>query len=309
MNIKNFVSISIICSFACVYNIIFNNANSLIGIGIIIALLSFKNIDLGFKKLEASIFIFIALNLSVILPYISMFSIIFGFILNFTYIYYITIISSKHMTYKAQIAFVLLYIFAESNPVETEFLLLRIISMLLFSTLIALLYYHNRVDDINNLHIKDLLTSHHPHKINLALRFAICISLAMCLSSVFDLYKHMWFTITMMSLVQYNPSNNTKKIITRILFCLLGLVLYLILFVLFIPNYMLFYTIMLISYIYSYIKGHDSQMIFITVSALLSNEIFFTASVNNLITRCCLILLGVFVTYIFHQIDIRKSYK
>ena len=306
---KNFFLILSIIVFISGYNFIFGSENSLIGVGIITALLFFKDIDLGVKRKDGTITVFIFLIISVVIPAFSAIHPFIGLFINFFAIYYITILTSEKVDYKAYIAFILLYVLAEGNPVTGDALFLRILSIVLFATIIMIIYYVQHRNDTDYKTLLSVTQEAHIKNFSFALKLAFSLSFAMFLSSHFHIHKHMWFTITVMSLTQIDLDVTFSRMKHRIFYTVIGSAIYIVVFGLILPDSMIIYITLIMSYIYTFIKRYEIQMIFITISSLIANQIFFASNFQAILSRIILIIFGIFFTYAITKIDFEKIYK
>ena len=300
---KNFLTILFIIVFISLYNFVFSSENSLIGVGIITALLMFKDVDLGLKRSQGAMTVMLLLLSSIIMPYFASFNPIMGFAVNAISLYSIVILTSERIDYKAYMGFVLIYVFANGTPVKGEVLILRAISILVFAVIITAIYYILHKDDKKHKHIYEVLEEKHIKNITFAVKLAFSLSLAMFLSDVLDIHKHIWFTITVMSLTQLQLNVTLTRIRYRLMYTLVGSLLYIVIFVHIIPDNMLIYFTLVMSYVYTFIKRYDIQMIFITISSLVANEIFFPNEMYSIYSRLILVALGALMSYIITKIN------
>ena len=306
---KNFLIIFFIILFVSAYNFIFSSSNSLIGVGIITALLMFKDIDLGLKRVQGAMIVLLLLLASVGMPFLASYNPFVGFIINSVSLYYIVMLTSERVDYKAYIGFVLIYIFADGTPVYGKDFMLRAISIILFALIITGIYYIKHKNDTELKYIHEVLESKHIENMSFALKLAFSLSLAMFLSSIFELEKHMWFTITVMSLTQLHLDVTFSRMKHRLIYTVVGSLLYIVVFVHIIPDAWLVYVTLGMSYIYTFIKSYHIQIIFITISSMIANEIFFPNELESIYVRIYLVAMGAIFCYAMTKIDFEKILK
>ena len=306
---ENFTTLFAIIAFIMIYTTLFGDENSLIGVGIVTALLFFKDIDLGVKRKHGALLVFLFLNASVFMPYFATYNVYLGLVINFFSIFYMTLLTSEKIDYKAYLGFVLLYVLAEGNPVYGEALTLRLLSSVLFSVLIMIVYF---VKHKNDTHYKGILTvkreSHIEH-ISFALKLAFSLSVAMFLADFFDIHKHMWFTITVMSITQVDIGATLLRMRHRVLYTLLGSLIYIIVFGMILPHEVIVYVALALSFCYTFVKKYNIQMIFITINSLIANEIYFGSDLQAVLSRVILMASGVVFAYAMTKIDFIRIYQ
>lgn len=300
-NLKIIVSIVL---FISLYNVFFTTENTLIGVGIITALLMFKDVNLKMKRSQGTIVVLIGLILAVILPAFSNINPLLGLLINFIYIFWITYISSERISYKAYIVFALLYVLTEGNPVSGHVLLLRCVSIIIFAVIIAGIYYYNHKKEYPS--IREIIKKTNQENAAFALKLALSLSLAMFLTDIFNIYKHMWFTITVLSLSQLDLEVTHTRIAQRIIYTLIGSIIYIIVFSILLPDSIITYITLIMGYIYTFIKKYHIQMIFVTISACIANEIYFASTKEIVVTRIILIVSGAIFAYLITKINFEK---
>ena len=303
-NLKIIVSIVL---FISLYNVFFTTENTLIGVGIITALLMFKDVNLKIKRSQGAMIVFWGLIGTVVLPIIARLNPMLGLVINFIFIFWITYISSERISYKAYVTFILLYVLAEGNPVTGDVLELRVISIILFAIIIAGIYYYKHKKEYPS--IEEVLKGTSKENAAFALKLAISLSLAMFLTDILNVYKHMWFTMTVLSLSQLDLEVTYSRINQRVLYTLIGSAIYVVVFSILLPNSIITYVTLVMGYIYTFIKKYHIQMVFITISACIANEVYFASTTEIVFTRIILILSGAVFAYIISKVNFEKYIK
>ena len=265
-----------------------------------------KDADLGMKRTHGAITVFALLIISVLIPYLASFNSYLGLIIHFISLYYIIILTAERIDFKSYMAFILIYIFANGNPVAGNILILRILSIFLFAGIIAMVYYSKHTNDANFKTIQEILKTTHNEHMEFALKLAFSLSLAMFLSDILNIHKHMWFTITVLSLTQINLSVTLSRMKHRLLSTIIGSLIYIFIFGYLIPDNFYVYISLIMSYVYTFIKRYDIQMIFITINSMIANEIFFHSDFHSVASRIILVFVGVVFSYIITQVNFKK---
>lgn len=310
--LKNLITLGLIIMFMSTYVSIFGQENSLTGVGIVTAFIFFLGTDLGVKRKSGTFLLFALLLSTVCVPYFAAINPYFGFVLNFLGIFLIMLFTSQRMDYKIYIVFILMYVFNEGNPVHGEAFVLRLISMVIFGLLMMLIYWFKNSNDTEYQQLKEIPKTVNVDHLSFCIKLAFSLSIAMLVSQVFQIYKHMWFTVTMFSLCQMHEKETFSRMKHRTIYTVLGGIIYVLVFGFFVPEHMLVYFTLVINYVYSFIKRYDIKILFITVNTLLANQIFFNSNYESALARILLVILGVLFTYGITKInfdDIGKKLK
>lgn len=309
---KNLIMLCLIILFMSTYVSIFGQENSLTGVGIVTAFIFFLGADLGVKRKSGAFLLFTLLLSTVCIPYLAGINPYLGFILNFFGIFLIMLFTSQRMEYKIYIVFMLMYVFNEGNPVYGKAFMLRLFSMLTFGILMMLIYWFKHREDSKYQQLKDIPKTINVDQLSFCIKLAFSLSIAMLVSHIFEIYKHMWFTVTMFSLCQMHEKETFTRMKHRTIYTLLGGLIYVFVFGFFVPEHLLVYFTLIINYVYSFIKRYDIKILFITVNTLLANQIFFNNNLESALSRIILVILGVLFTYGITKInfnDIGKKIK
>ena len=140
-----------------------------------------------------------------------------------------------------------------------------------------------------------------PLQINFALRMAIGLTISMFIGGIFGFVKGMWISATVLSLTQPHYEQTKERIGQRIIGTIIGAILFIILFCFIVPKSMDTIVLLVLSYIYTFIKPYKIQMIFITLNALAAAMILFDASIS-VPMRIAFVLVGVVIAFIVNKV-------
>lgn len=307
----NFLKVIIIISFVILFSKIFGSINTLTGISILVALMTFWCIDIGINKKQAPFIIVLLFLLTGISNRLAMFNPILGLIINFATTFLITYIPSNKPEYKAYMAFILCFIFNESNPATGHDFFTRMISLLIGSLLVAVVYFfrHRKSDlkyDSVQGHLKNIdITS---DRFIVSIKMAIGVSIAMLIGTLLGLKRTMWIAISVMSLTQIDFEQTKIRFKNRIISTILGSIVFVVLFQLLVPDEYDFIASLVLTYIYAFLTDYKYQVILITVNSLSSALALFDAS-TAIELRIVLIISGCILGYLINKINFKKLFQ
>ena len=307
----NFLKVIIIISFVILFSKIFGSINTLTGISILVALMTFWCIDIGINKKQAPFIIVLLFLLTGISNRLAMFNPILGLIINFATTFLITYIPSNKPEYKAYMAFILCFIFNESNPATGHDFFTRMISLLIGSLLVAVVYiFRHRKSDLKydsvQGHLKNIdITS---DRFIVSIKMAIGVSIAMLIGTLLGLKRTMWIAISVMSLTQIDFEQTKIRFKNRIISTILGSIVFVVLFQLLVPDEYDFIASLVLTYIYAFLTDYKYQVILITVNSLSSALALFDAS-TAIELRIVLIISGCILGYLINKINFKKLFQ
>lgn len=308
---SNLLKVIFIIAFVVLYSKVFGSINTLTGISILVALMTFWCIDIGINKKQAPFIIILLFLLTGLSNRLAMFNPVLGLIINFTTAFLITYIPSNKPEYKAYMAFILCFIFNESNPVTGHAFFIRMLSLLIGSFLVAGVYFfRHRKSDLNYDTIQKSLSNINitSDRFIISIKMALGVSIAMLIGTLLDLKRTMWIAISVMSLTQIDFEQTKIRFKNRILSTVIGSIVFVVLFQLLIPDKYVFIVSLILSYIYSFLVDYKYQVILITVSSLSSAlAIFDTSTAIGL--RIGLIIIGCILGYLINKINFKKLFQ
>ena len=303
--IGNLIMIIGIIIFVSLFSKIFGPENTLVGVTIITAILMFNVMHLNLKFKDAIFTIIVAFTGMGLTSYLSMINPFLGIPINFISVLIMAYIFSNKIEEKAYLPFLLCYVFLQGSPVTAEKLEIRILSLLIGGILVGVIYYfsHRKIYHDDHRSIREMLSSKDkdPLQINFALRMAIGLTISMFIGGIFGFVKGMWISATVLSLTQPHYEQTKERVGERILGTIVGAILFIILFYFVVPKSMDSIVLLVLSYIYTFIKPYKIQMIFVTLNALAAAMILFDASVS-VPMRIAFVLIGVLIAVVVNKL-------
>lgn len=125
-------------------------------------------------------------------------------------------------------------------------------------------------------------------------KMSLGVSLALFFGKLWHLPKAMWIAMTVMSLTQIEKEVTKQRLLQRVSGSLLGILSYLLLFHWLIPASFHLFTVLCLTFIYSFVTHYRLQLIFITI-----NVLYASVLPGNLIAtiqhRLLFIALGIII--------------
>lgn len=287
---------------------IFGTNNTLIWVAIQVSLTMYTKMHIGIDKKQAP-FVIIALFLWIgIANRLAMVNPFLGIIINLISIFIIMYVPSRKVREKPYMPFILCYIFGQSVPATGKDFGTRMISLLVGSILVAIVYTisHHKSKAIR-LNIKQMILTMdiRSNRFILALKMAIGVTIAMFIGTILGLQKTMWIALSVMSITQIDFAHTQKRFKLRIAGTIIGSIIFVILFQYLIPEHYTVIATLILSYIYTFVEAYHIQMIFVTVNALSAAMILFDR-VTAIELRIALVMAGCLIGYIINRLNFKK---
>lgn len=303
--IGNLILIIAIIVYVTLFGKVFGSYDSLIGVCAITAMLMYVDIHLSLKMNEAiltTVISFVFMGIVIQLSYINP---IFGFFINTTSIFIIMYLVTNRMDTKAFLPFILCYVFVQGTPIPWSDMSLRLLGLLAGGVCIALVYYfsHRKKDDSDHMNITEMIKTIDKNSLqfNFSLRMALSVSFAMLLGSILGVEKSMWISITAMSITQPHFNDTKVRVKERFFGTLIGATAFTIIFVFILPEKFSTVSLLVLSYIYTFINEYKIKMIFITMNALGASMILFEPEIS-IPMRIGFIVLGIGIAVIVNKV-------
>ncbi|AIY84031.1 hypothetical protein U729_669 [Clostridium baratii str. Sullivan] len=284
--------------FISIFSSIFGSDNTLIGVVIITAILMFSSMNLSLEFKDAILGIIVFFSAMGITSYFVKYHPYIGIVVDFILVFLMTYIFSIDTKKKLYLLFILCYVFLQGSPSTDSELPTRVISLFIGGALVAIIYYltHRKAEEEDRRTIKDMLSNIDIHSLqtNFSLRMAIGITIAIFIGTIFDFTKGMWITSTVLSLTQPYYNDIKEKIGQRLVGTIIGAIIFIILFNFLIPKSLDSIVLLVIGYIYSFIKPYKIQMIFVTLNSLAAAMILFDASIS-VPMRIFFVIIGIVI--------------
>ena len=315
---SNLLKLVFITLFVGVFSQIFGTNNSLTWVCVLIGTMMYWYMDIGINIKQAPfviVLMFLQIGFSNKLAQINP---VIGLIVNFITIFLIMYIPSAKPEYKAYIPLILIYIFGQSNVAVGHDFYVRMISLALGGIITACVYYfrHRKIEEefkTMKEHIKSIdITS--PRFI-ISLKMALGVSIAILIGTLIGVQRTMWISISVMSLTQLEEEATKERFKHRIIYTIIGVIAFVLLFQVLIPEKYEGLASIALSYIYTFIESYKHKMIFITVSALSASMVVFDPT-TAIETRVILIIVGCLLAVAVSKVDfqtmlnnIKKKYQ
>ncbi|MBF8984866.1 FUSC family protein [Lutibacter sp. B2] len=300
----NLILIIGIIIFVELFSNFFGVENSLLGVGVVTAILMCAVIDIDLPIKDSAIAIIVSLIIMGFSAYLSRLSPLASIFIDFITVFFIIYIFTNRMDTKTFLPFILCYVFLAGNPATIEKLPLRIVATVVGGILIALAYYitHKKKQEFAYNSLFEQLTSIQKSSLqfNFALRMAVGIAVAMLVGNYFSFQKSMWISITVMSLTQPHLHQTKQRIKYRVFGTILGSLIFVALFNFLVPKNLSTYVLLFLSYIYTFIKEYKVQIVFITMNSLGAAMILYDMSVS-VPMRISFILAGTVIAFIVNK--------
>lgn len=289
------------------YNALFGDVNLLMGVAIITGLLMFLNMDIGIKKIQASLLIAITFPVIGVLSYVSGINPVLGLMVHLVTIFLIMMLFSEKMETKAFLPIMLCYVFVQGNPVVYSQTGSRIFGLLVGGVLISIIYYvkHRKSDDTTYANLWSLFGQFDKNavRIEYAIKMAVGVSLGMLIGDLSHVQKGMWISLTIFSILQPHYTHSKQRVKHRIMGNIIGAVVFVVLFIMLPPQFSMVITLAL-SYIYMFVVEYRIQMIFVTINALSAALVLFDYSVS-IPMRISFIIIGACIGIGISIIDLK----
>lgn len=300
----NLILIIGIIIFVSLFSKFFGVENSLLGVGVVTAILMCGVIDMDLPIKDSAIIIIVSLIIMVFSAFLSRLNPLAGILIDFITIFFTIYIFTNRVDAKTFLPFILCYVFLEGNPVTIEKLPLRIVATVVGGILIALAYYltHKKQQEFAYNSLFEQLTSIKKDSLqfNFALRMAVGVAVAMLVGNYFGFQKSMWISITVMSLTQPHLHQTKQRIKYRVFGTILGALIFVVLFNFLVPKNLSTYVLLFLSYIYTFIKEYKIQIVLLTMNSLGAAMIFYDMSVS-VPMRISFILAGTVIAFIVNK--------
>ena len=224
-----------------------------------------------------------------------------AFLINFWFLVLLLALISEPMEMKANISFLLCFVFSKSTYVPWTQFPARLACVSFGALLICgciVLNWKRKGIGRNGCTLKKQFQRSRVHR-SYILRMSLGISLAMLIASILQLSKPLWISIVVMSLTQLEFSETLERIRHRFIGTLAGIVLFFVFFQLLIPQQYAMLVIMLLGYIGFFLPEYKYKQVINAISALNASLVILdtkTAIENRLF---CLVLGIVIVIVIY----------
>lgn len=265
-------------AFIGTYNRLFGEENSIVGVVILTGLLMLMRGDFGFQVKQAALSIPLLLFIVAIAPKLSLRNPFLGLVVNIAAISIILVISSHDVSQGNHVPFLMGYIFCQGYDVDGKVYGMRVISILIGSVIIAVIYYlMNRKKEYKRTWI-DLFKEIDIHSIRTQwyIRMTVTLTLVMFIGDLIQYPRMMWVFLTVLSLTTPFGEDHIAKGKVRIPAAILGTALFYLLFEVLIPIRFQGMVVMLAGFIAMFIQNYFVKSIYNSFSSLGAAVLLFS---------------------------------
>lgn len=263
--------------FISMHNRIFGVENNIIAVVILTGLFIFMRGDFGYQTWEATgaiVFLFVLMTLS---AKAALWNPFVGLLVNFVTISLILILSCHDLTQGNHVPFLMGYLFCQGYNVSGAAFGKRMISIVVGSCLIALIYYMvNRKKD-QKRHMKDLFQEMdlHSTRTQWYIRMTVTLTLTLFVGNLLHYPRTMWIGLAVLSLTTPFEDEHYERSRSRIPAAILGTALFYVLFVLLIPEQYQAAVVLFAGFAAMFIQNYFVKSIYNSFSALGTAVILF----------------------------------
>ncbi|MBC5647524.1 FUSC family protein [Christensenella tenuis] len=302
---KNTASFAFCMGCIYLFLFLFGPQNILPSVAIVVGLMTFPLLDLKTNHLHFSIMTFLLFPLIGFAAAASLMNVWLSILCNFGIVLLILMFSVEPKEVKPYVTFLLCYIFSQGSPVANagEFAS-RMMCLTVSGLAVALVAYftwkyRQKNSERHSLRQQIYLSIRHKSFI---LRMALGLTLAGIISFALHLKKPMWISIVVFSLTQIDIRETHQRIKYRVIATITGVFLFLLFCQYLIPQEYIFFFIIFLGYIGTWVKEYKYVQIINTISAINANLVLFdsTTAIGN---RLLLLGIGIAIVLAMHFLD------
>lgn len=279
--------------FISVFQALFGAVNVLPGVAIVVALTMYPTCNLGMKPGVMAAVISILFVLSGFVAQLALLSPWIALPVNFLFTILILALSGEPLSYRTSICFLLSFVFCQATPVPAEQFPTRLLALVCGAALVAgttvLLWKKNGYGKNGRTGKEQILLCLSPKNRSYILRMAAGLSAAMLIGSLLGLQKPLWISIVVMSLTQPEFQQTMERVKYRSLGTIAGIVGFVVVFRLLLPQEYSTYMVMLLGYLNFFTSEYKYQTVVNAVSALNASMVLLEPSIAVIHRVLCLL--------------------
>ncbi len=278
---KNTASFAFCIGCIYLFLFLFGSHNILPSVAVVVGLMTFPALDLRVEPISFCVTAFLLFPLAGIAAALSFGNIWLSILCNFGITFFILLLTAEPLQMKPYITFLLCYIFSQGSPVLTpEVFASRMICLTVGGLSVALVTYFTwrrrpKSCRQHSLHEQVLLSGRHKSFI---LRMAIGLTLSGIIGFIFHLKKPMWISIAVFSLTQIDVRETHQRIKYRVIATIIGVFLFLLFCQYLIPQEYIFFFIIFLGYVGTWVKEYKYVQIINTISAINASLVLFDSA-------------------------------
>ncbi len=309
--IKNLATFLFTIGSIILFSLLFGEANTLVSVAIVVALLAIPMTPISTKPLATSALYFLLFTLCGLFPIIGEINIYLAFFANFIFLYFLIRITSEPFAYMPHITFLLCFIFSQSTQVVEEEFLTRVIQLLFGGVIIfGYSFFRWRKNiDISRISIKEQVKSSSKNQ-GYIIRMALGISIAILIGELIGTDKTLWISVVVMSLTQTYEAFSFNKIKSRIIATIFGVGFFIVIIEYLVPTEYILIVILSLGFLGSYLTEYKHKQFINTVSAINASLVLFDTS-TAIYNRFLFLFVGIVIVLLLFLIEylIKKIYK
>lgn len=278
--IKNALSFAFNLAFVFVFQILFGTMNVLPGVAIGVGLTMFPVGYIGVRPLTMAGIIVTLYTGSVLAGQSALLSPWLAFGINFLFVLLIMILTCEPAMYKPAISFLLCFVFSQATPTAPEAFSSRLAGAVVGGIVVAAATVfkwkqQGHRDDGRKLKEQiELCLSRRGY----IMRMSLGIAAAMFVGMVLGLKKPLWISIVVMSLTQLHYHETLERIRHRLFGNVVGIIFFLIVFKLLIPEKYAFAMVLFLGYISFFTSEYKYKQIVNAVCAINASLVLLDTS-------------------------------
>lgn len=292
--------------FMNLYNYFFGTENSVIGVTILMGILMFLGNDFGYQTNQAAVSIFTLFIILAVAPQVAALHPILGLLVNGTSLTIIMMLSAHHVAMGNQLVFMMGYIFCQGYPVTGVLYEKRVISLVVFGALIALMYYGINRKKEQKRSIKDLFSEMNLTSVRTQwyIKSIIGLTLIMFVGDLCEYKRTLWVSFTALSLLTPLTYEHEQRRRSRISAAILGSILFFVLFEQVIPTQYHTAIVLVAGFGSMFMESYFIKGIYNSFSALIAAVLLFPADqaiLLRIISNVIGVVVAVAIQYTFQK--------
>lgn len=300
-----------ILAFVIGFQTIFGSENTLIGVAIGVGMTMFPKGYTGVKRYVGVSMIILLYTMSVIVGQFAVLPIWLAIPVYFLYTVFLLALSIEPDFLKPSVTFLLCFVFAQSSPVKWSLFPRRLAGTVISASLVAFVTYiywkKNKQGGIDGRNYKEQIAKSIKHK-SYIMRMSIGLTTAMTIAYIFNIQKPLWISIVVMSLTQISSAETFSRLKYRAIGTIVGSILFLLLFINFVPNQYHNSAILFIGYIGYFFPDYKYKQVINAISALYASLVIFNAP-NAIFARSICFVCGAIIVVVLYAISKTKEKK
>ncbi|WP_416327741.1 FUSC family protein [[Eubacterium] hominis] len=289
--------------FVFLFQMMFHVENTLTAVALGVGFTMLPTCDLGIRPLTMSLIVLILYIGGGIVAQSALWNPFLAFLINFCFLVWLLSLISEPMEIKANISFLLCFVFSQSTAVPWAQFNGRIACVCFGACLVSLcilIHWKRKGFGKNGCNFKQQFQRSKQHH-SYILRMSLGISIAMFIASVLHLSKPLWISIVVMSLTQLEFCETLERIRHRFLGTLVGVVLFFIFFQYIIPQQYAMFVIMFLGYIGFFLPEYKYKQVINAISALNASLVILDTK-TAIENRVFCLLLGIVIVMMIYML-------